>query len=392
VVVNDWRGESAQDHLTLHEVLHWAGYDVAHIGVHHIRVKPSLEARLRFARWESGDGYAAHLHSIGFDNTVEKTSPFSRVVVENRSGTATACSYSGTRTGIWPGRAQDFKDLYWCREAAKFVRRPRTRPFALFLCLWAPHPPLRVPEPYASRFDPDGIDLPDNVGMPCEGEPSAFREGVPAQLAEGVKMAEWRRVWAAHLGLVNLADTGIGVVLETLHDVGLQDDTLTVFTVDHGDHLGQHEMYQKMEMYEPALRVPLVVAGPGIAVQKVKVPVSHLDVMPSLLELLETDMPHDLDGISLAGVLRKGDAPVPRPVFAQYSGNPVVGDTRRCVVSGRLKYVWSPPDGEELYDLKADPLEMTNLAAFAEHHSMRARLREALHKWGRDHADPVFDQ
>jgi len=389
VIVNDWEGETAQDHATLHELLHRSGYDVAHIGVHHIRVCPDLEKRVPFARWVGAGEYNAFHASIA-PGERNDTGLFSNPVQENQGGERRHRRYSNTHVGTWPGDAENFKDLWWCREAVDFVRQNRSQPFALFLYLWAPHPPLRVPEPYASRFDPRRIELPENIGRPCEGEPSGYRSGAPAQLAEGVTPDDWRRVWAAHLGLVNLADTGIGRVLDAIHGLGHQDETLTLFTTDHGDHLGQHGMYQKMEMYDQALRVPLIFAGPGIAVRSADVLVSHLDVMPSLLDLIGIGTPDDLDGISLAWTLCRRAQPQQRPIFAQYSGNSVVGDIRRCVISERYKYIWSPPDGRELYDLEADPLEMSNLAESVEHQAMVRRLHEECRQWGTEHSDPVF--
>ncbi|MCK5803403.1 MAG: sulfatase-like hydrolase/transferase [Lentisphaeria bacterium] len=390
VITNDWKGRAAKDHTTLHELLHQHGFEVGHVGVNHVRVRPALEERLPFAHWEDGKGYAAYLRSSDAEDSSFDRTQFQTPVVENHGTQSVECRYSSTRTAVWPGPAEDFKDLFWCRQAVDFVKRKRDKPFALFLCLWAPHPPLRVPEPYASLFDPDKLDLPSNVGCPCEGEPKIYRKGVPAQLADGVSPEEWRRVWAAHLGLVNLADTGIGHVLDAGLEIGGQDDTLIVFTADHGEHLGQHGMYQKMEMYEQAIRVPLVFAGAGIAGQAVREPVSHLDVMPTLLELLGIQCPDDLDGVTLASTLQKSVKPPQRPVFVQYSGNPVVGDIRRCVISEGYKYVWAPPDCRELYDVEADPLEMTNLAASAKHQDILRRLHEECRKWGVKHADAEF--
>lgn len=390
VMTNDWHGTTAGDHVPLHELLYRQGYDVAHIGVHHIRVNPVLEKRLPFRQWEDGGAYAAHLRARGSGGSSADAGTFKRTVQENQAGRPVACPYSNTQTAVWPGNAEDFKDLFWCGRAVEFIRERRDKPFALFLCLWAPHPPLCVPEPFASRFRPDRIDLPANVGRPSPGEPAAYRAGVPAQLAEGVTPEEWRRVWAAHLGLVHLADTGIGRVLDSLREVGLQDRTLVVFTSDHGDHLGQHGMYQKMEMYEQAIRVPLVVSGPGIAVQSVETPVSHLDLLPTLCDMLGARPPDGIDGVSLAATLRDRATAPRRTIFSQYSGNPVPGDVRRCAISGSHKYVWSPPDGFELYDLDADPLEMTNLAALPEHRVTVARLHRECRAWGQAHADPAF--
>lgn len=303
--------------------------------------------------------------------------------------------YSSAETAVWPGPAEHFKDMYWCREAAGFLRERKgnERPFALFLFLWAPHPPLRLPEPYASMFDPDRIDLPPNVDEPAVGEPPGRRDGIAAQLAEGLSEAEWRRTWAAHLGLVRLADDGIETVLAALDESGLAEDTLTVFTVDHGDHLGQHRMYQKMEMYEQAVRIPLVFSGPGIAPTTFGAPVSHLDVMPTVLEMVGVSGPEGLDGISLASSLTAGDAPPERAVFSEYAGNPTTGDQRRAIITRRYKYIYDPDDMAELYDLERDPLEMHNLARDPACADVLHRLHEECRRWHVQHGDWVdFDE
>lgn len=383
VMVNDWNGVFAGDHPTIHERLFQAGYDVAHIGVDHIRVNPPLKERLPFALWESGQRYAEHANSVGLNTFKHPKGAFSRRVKELRQGEIVECAYSGPGTATWAGPADDFKDLFWCRMASDFIKESRSKPFALFLYLWAPHPPLLVPEPYASLFDPDKLNLPANVGIPCQGEPEEYRNGVPAQLAEGLTPEEWRKVWAAHLGLVNLADAGIGRVLDATAEAGNGNETLKVFVADHGDHLGQHGMYQKMEMYEQAVRIPMIFAGPGIGKRVVDIPVSHVDVKPTLLEFFDLPPSDELDGISLVPTLRRGIDPPNRPLFIQYSGNPVPGVHRRAVVDGRHKYVFSPPDGRELYDLEMDPLEMSNLARSPENKVLMTRLHDELSRWER---------
>ena len=88
-------------------------------------------------------------------------------------------------------------------------------------------------------------------------------------MGRGLDAGIWPGVWAAHLGLVRLADDGIGRVLDALRASPAAGNTLTVFTVDHGDHLGQRGMYQKMELYEPAIRIPLIIRAPGAAARRV---------------------------------------------------------------------------------------------------------------------------
>lgn len=391
VVVNDWRGTSAGDHATIHECLAKAGYRVGHIGVHHIRVAPALEERVPFANWIGQRDYREHMARLGLSTEpAEGREAFRQEVSELQEGGIVRQRYSNTRTATWPHPAGHFLDNYYCDRAIDFLRdAPEDAPFALFLYLWAPHPPLVVPEPYASRFPPAELDLPGNVGIPAEGEPPNRRDGMPAQLAAGLAMDQWRKVWAAHLGLVNLADAGIARVLEALRKRGDSDHTVTVFTADHGDHLGQHGMYQKMEMYEQAVHVPLLIRVPGSIPGVCDVPVSHLDLMPTVLDLLGIGIPRGLDGIVLTPTLREGTPPPERPLFCQYSGNPKVGHCRRAVITRKYKYIHDPATTPELYDLEKDPLETRNLASLPEYADTLRHLHEQGREWAAKHADWV---
>ncbi len=392
VVCNDWKGETAGDFVPLHELLAGAGYCVAHIGVHHIRVEPDLRRRVEFDRWVDVIEYRRHMTALGLSIAPEDgPRAFQREVTELQDGRLVRQWYSSTRTAVWPHAAEHFLDAYYCRRAVDWLRRPHDRPFALFLYLWAPHPPLRVPEPFASKFDPERIDLPANVGRPALNEPPGRRSGMPAQLAEGLDEAAWRRVWAAHLGLVNLADAGIGAVLRALDAEDLTCRTLTVFTVDHGEHLGQHAMYQKMEMYEQAVRVPLIFRLPSAWTGVSSVPVSHLDVLPTVCDCLGISGPGSCpgDGKSLTPTLEYGLRPEARPVFMQYSGNSTRGVIRRAVVHGRWKYVYTPDDAPELFDLGNDSLETVNVAGRPENAACLLRLHRLLRAWHRARGDWV---
>ena len=391
IVYNDWRGERAGDHRPIHQYLAEAGYDVAHIGVHHVRVEPELRDRVPFVRFIDVPDHDRYLEGLGLDKSPpEGMDAFRKPIRENQEGRSVDVTYSSTNCARWHLPSEHFKDNYFCAEASDFIRsRDGARPFALFVSLWAPHPPLRVPEPYASMFDPAGLELPPNVNVVPEGEPENRREGISAQLAGGVSMDEWRKVWAAHLGLVRLADDGIGRVLAALGDSGLEDDTIVFFSTDHGDHLGQRRMYQKMEMYEPALRIPMIWRVPGGSSGTCDTPVSHLDVVPTLLEATGLSSAEDLDGVSLLPTLSSGAPPPDRCLFSQYSGNPTIGDIRRAAVTRQYKYVYDPAASPELYDLEQDPLEMRNLAQDRDHLEVRDELHHQCAAWGRSHGDWV---
>ncbi len=373
IPVNDFAGVGARELPTLHRQLAEAGYEMGHIGVHHVRVRPDLREGIDWSTWFGREEYAAYAAEQGVGGW--RREAYKRRITERHGEVREAVGYSNTRVGTWPGAAGHFMDARWGREAAGFLRRRHAGPLALFVHLWAPHPPLVLPEPYAGLFDPERLELPENVGLAGEGEPANRRAGIAAQLGAGLDERQWRGVWAAHLGLVRLADDALGGVLDALDTAGLAESTVTCFTVDHGDMLGQHGMYQKMELYEPAVRVPLLLAAPDGQSGAFDACVSHLDVLPTLCDLLGVERPGDIDGVSLAATVREGERPAERTVFSQYSGNPVMGDIRRGAITRRWKYVFDPDAEAELYDLAADPQEMTNLAG----DPSRAETLSALH-------------
>ncbi len=168
------------------------------------------------------------------------------------------------------------------------------------------------------------------------------------------------------------------------------DHTIIVFTSDHGDHLGQHNMYQKMEMYEQAIHVPLLLRIPHVKPKQVEGVMSHLDILPTLLDELGIEKPSDLDGISQKNILHNNGEIKDRQVFCQYSGNPELGCIRRAVITRRYKYIYDQMHEEELYDLEQDPLEMNNIAKDKRNQETIATLHDACVQWSQAKKDWVF--
>ncbi len=373
VTYNDWAGESATAQKTIHKYLEQAGYEMAHIGVHHIRVLPPLEEDVDFRCWQSNGEYETWAEERGIDLTPDRRNTDAFLMTEN--GKDVERRYSNPRRSLFPYDESVFLDNWFADRAVDYIREDRDRPFALFLNLWAPHPPMRLPEPYYSLFPPEQIKLPDNVGIPAVGEPPKRRNGVPARLAENVGEQQWREAWSAHLGLVHLADRAIGRVIDALKEKGLWNSTAVIFTSDHGDHLGQHRMFQKMELYEQAVRVPLLLRIPEENTGLSREAVSHLDIMPTILDLISEPPERQLEGQSLLPVIRGEKTAGDRALFLQFSGISWYGNMRRGVVKGGYKYIYTPDDREELYDLSADPMELTNCAGKSEYKDKAGELR-----------------
>jgi arylsulfatase A-like enzyme len=323
----------------------------------------------------------------------------------------------GQRVGparINPHAAEDCPTAILQRRVTRFLdqRGPDDdRPFCAWVSIPDPHGPLQVPEPYASMHPPESIVLPpwgdDDLDRKMERARVFARMFDYAGLTEDVI----RQRVSIYFGMVSFIDDAVGAMLEALARRGLAENTIVVFTSDHGDYAGEHRLTDKSSTFVDAMtRVPLIVSWPGhVPVGTVdRNPVSLLDVMPTCLGLAGIARPAGIDGRMLPGT---GDDPPRDAAFSEYgAGGPrlVLAHAHRwsddgwrretpaipllrwreaegrpkMVRMGRYKYVYDPMDPvDELYDLDADPWELRNLAADPGHAEARRRLRERLLDW-----------
>jgi choline-sulfatase len=246
--------------------------------------------------------------------------------------------------------------------------RPRD-PFFLVASFTSPHDPWELPPRWWDRYDPADVPPPDVPSIPIEdADPHSARlRAMCGTDAAALTDEQIRHARHAYFAAISYADDRIGEVLGALRDSGLADDTVVVFTADHGEMLGERGLWFKMAFFEDSARVPLVVRAPdGIARAGARVaePVSLLDFAPTLLDL--AGVPDDaearagLDGHSLAPLLR-GSGERGAPVVAEYLAEGVTAPMV-MVRRGDLKYVRCPGDPDQLFDLAADPRELRNLA------------------------------
>lgn len=383
VVYNDWEGRTAVSEDTMQDLLKQAGYQVGHVGVDHIRVEPPMKER-GYDYFRNETEYEAYAKKQGY--TLKEPEDI-RYVMEACDGKLCSKGYSGTRTSRWNHPLGEFKDYHFLKQAEEFLDgQKEDRPFALFIYLWAPHPPLRVPEPFASMYPSLEISMPENIGIPADNEPLSRRRGAAAQLAEGVSAEEWRQVWASYLGLVSMADDIVGKLMDKLEKSGKSRDTAVIFTADHGDNLGQHSMYQKMEMYEACIRVPLIIWERGCGHGRIKELVSHLDLMPTVCSLAGLDGSR-FQGISLINGDEKRKLSSDRAIFSQYSGTYGYGFIRRAVVTENYKYVFDEEGGKEFYDLARDREEMYNLGKDPDYAEQIQNMHEICKAFHKQHGD-----
>lgn len=389
MLLNDLEGVYAKNNKPIHEILFENGYEIAHVGVNHISVEPPLKSRIDFSKWVDDDSYSSYAMQRGIDISRKD---FQRdFVYENCEGNISKNPYSNKTTALWEADLDDYKDVFFAREAIEFIKRPHDKPFALFVCLWAPHPPLTVPAYYFDKFKSEDIIIPPSIGRPNLYELKSYKSGAARQLAYNGSMKTWIEAWRAHIALTNLVDEMLGRIIVAVEDCNLTNETCFVCTTDHGEQLGEHNMYQKMEMYESAVRVPCIFRFPGIESIHFDTPVSHLDFVPTLVDYLGLDCDKKtFDGISLLPYINVRIEPPLRPVYSMYAGNHKYGDQRRMVVLYPYKLIFDGFDFE-LFDLENDADEINNLAYEEKYQKKLIELFEVLKKWGTVNKDRFVD-
>jgi choline-sulfatase len=280
----------------------------------------------------------------------------------------------------------DFDDevIFNARQKLFDMARARDeRPFCLVASMTHPHDPYVIPQRYWDRYDGVEIDMPRVRMAPEQLDPHARRlRHVCGLDLQPVTEPQTRAARRAYYGAVSYVDDQIGAMLTTLQDAGFAEDTIVLLLADHGDMLGERGLWYKMNFFEPACRIPLIVHAPKrFAARRVATSASLVDILPTLCELAggTTDYATPLDGASLAPQLTgaRGSDEVIGEYLAEGAIAPLV-----MIKRGRHKFVHSPVDPDQLYDLVDDPDEVRNLA-FTPQHAARVQefLAEIERRW-----------
>ena len=245
---------------------------------------------------------------------------------------------------------EHFEDAYVGRRAAEWIENvPDDFPWHYFVSFVGPHDPFDPPTEYADRYRE--ADVPPAIQDPMDGKPDWVRRR--RRSAEPDAVPETRRQYC---GLIELIDDHIGLILDALERRGMMDNTCIIFASDHGEMLGDHGLYAKSVMYESALMVPLIAAGPGIGGGRTSdALVELIDVNATICELAGLPSQENIDARSFAPVLA-GDTAMHRSELV--SALPNV----RCIRTERYKYLANYNAQAELYDLHEDPCELINIA------------------------------
>ncbi|MDQ8192824.1 sulfatase-like hydrolase/transferase [Coraliomargarita sp. SDUM461004] len=395
----------------LPEWLSCGKHATGHIGKWHLG--DEIFAQHGFDEWISTEDLYAKHYSDGRDR--HETSDYLKFLVEqgyppNANRSTVACMPEGlTKAGFMGDKACDF------------IERHQSHPFALAVSFLEPHMPFFGPR--NTQYKPEACPLPGNYeAIPDERSHlkkrlwhAALREqgygnvinhlGEPVPAHQLRDTSDWRRLQANYYGLISMVDHQVGRILEKLSACDLDQDTLVVFTSDHGDMMGSHQLLTKGLPYEESVRVPLFIRVPGKAAGTVPHAVSLVDLLPTMLDLMGESVPDGLHGASLKPYI---DGQVPKniaDVLIQWNGNaspisvenaikafpePIeqeqveqaFSDPVRTIISqDGWKLSMSPHGlGNELYNLNEDPGEWVNLYHTTAGQSMVPSLYDRLAK------------
>ena len=293
-------------------------------------------------------------------------------------------------------------------RVSEFIRNNHDRPWLMYMTMFEPHPPYNGP--LNDLYEPDSVpDGPLLHTSPVENTPLFTRLRSAHHMAEaeaaspGNPLSYWRRLRARYFGNVTVLDNAVGRVMTALEQSGQADNTVVVFTSDHGDSLGDRGMLNKRSFYEEVSRVPMLISVPWLssAQRKIDGSFGHVDIVPTLLDLMGADTPPHLQGVSRVPVLA-GEADLRDDVFMQwYGGRATIGlgnaaiermssvQWRSVVTGDRWKLNLSLGDQCELYDLNSDPLELNNLFEAADHRDRVRDMAARIGLWQQETGDDM---
>jgi arylsulfatase A-like enzyme len=340
MVANDLRLRESE--VTLAEILRDAGYRTGFVGKWHLDggprdpgFVPPGPRRQGFEFWAAYECHHQHFLPSYFRDTPEII------------------------------RIPRFEPEVSCDFAVEFLKaQPDGKPFFLAVEMGPPHDPYGAPEEYMKKYDPDGLTMRKNWRPDSE-----VRPGNPAGMyvPTGGKLEV-----AAYYAAITAVDDQVGRLLRTLREIGQDDNTLILFTSDHGDMLGSHGMRRKRKPHEESAGVPGILRWPAKvpAGRVVDTLFSHVDMPPTLLALAGLEVPENMQGADLSvvalGQTTKGPDAVLLQIFVPYHPDQIDAPWRG-IVTDRYTYARHEDGPWVLFDNRTDPWQMTNLAREPQH-------------------------
>jgi arylsulfatase A-like enzyme len=365
----------ALEEETIGDAMKKAGYQTVYSGKWHVGLTNPTE---------HGFDKELQLESKNEDEEIKKP-----VRIQDQNGSRILAG-----TAAYPA-----EDSFVFRMARSVVRwldddQKGNQPFLMFASCHEPHVPWIVPEPYASMYDPSGIPEWSSYRDDLKDKPMTYTKHY-----NGVNFCRLQNNWSVmsdalskYYGAVSMADDAFGMILSKLEEKKLLDNTIIVFTSDHGELMGRHGLIGKNEiMLDDLIRIPMVFYWKGKFLPgKRNDFISLNDLYNTLLELGGSDTDDGKESISFVPALNGRSFPARKEIVVQHHGATIHMNTVRAIRTEQYKYVFRAHEMDEFYDLEQDSEEMTNLIGHPEYREEILKMRQRLLDWAKLYQDTAL--
>ena len=358
-----------------------AGYRTGYVGKWHNDGRPHLRGyQESFGLFTGGGRKAKHLKFLyPEDSNHHKATGYRGWVFQTSEGKL----LPQKGTGLLPNISGKFADA-----AIEFLKTPtqKQQPFFLHVNFTTPHDPLLMPTGYEKMYDPNKMQVPENFlkQHPFDHGNLKGRDEVLWQFPRTKK--DVREELAVYYATISYMDAQIGRIIQALKKSGQYDNTLIIYSSDHGLSVGSHGLRGKQSMYEHTIGVPLIIAGPGIKPNTKTAAQCYLrDLFPTACACTGIDIPKTVEGKSLLPVLQQKTKTIYPHIFGYFR------NFQRMIRTDDWKLIHYPHINRyQMFNITKDPKELNNLATVAEHAATFKELKTKLETWQRKVNDPVL--
>lgn len=268
-------------------------------------------------------------------------------------------------------------DAVTADKVSELIRKRKDEPFFIATGFFRPHVPFVAPKSYFEPYPYDQMVLPPQVVNDWDDIPEQginYVNSVNGQMS----VEQEKKAMAAYYATTSFLDAQVGKVLNTLREEGLEDNTIVIFTSDHGYLLGEHRFWMKVSLMEESVRVPLLIKVPGKEPAVCHSFAELVDLYPTVARLAGLEPPDNLQGRDLTPIFENPNHQVRKFAFSVSQRNDIMGYLIRDPKWAFIQYGDTGEHGMELYDMDYDPGQYNNLAMHPKYESVVAEMQENL--------------
>ena len=396
---------------TYYDCLRRAGYDAYYIGKWHAGQGTAQSLGCKgfspegYGNPYTLDDYRAYCRERGFDSPkalVEFSESAREYFKEGEVADLAGYPYLYTYTFGTLQTPSDTHECFYlanraCEQIERLAKQEDGRPFALRVDFWGPHHPYFPTQEYLDLYDESEIGMYGSFTDDLHDKPPVYRYEEGYSLARDHEMiipnplpeARWKKMLRYAYAQNSMCDAAAGRIIDALKRHGLLENTVVIWTADHGDALGSHGGHLDKNCYlsEEMIRIPLLVRAPGAGCGAVSAAnVSNLDIPATIADYCGERFRTEIDAQSLRPYLEDAGS-AGREYFVSVSHGHFQRHIARAVCAGRYRYIYNKNMTEELYDLETDPYELHNLCNDPAYADIKKRLQEKLDCWRKEYRD-----